>query len=52
MPAYNGRGSAYIALEQYDLAIANYAKAIKIDPDNKEYYYKYWKCQKKMESYL
>ena len=36
--AYNNRGSAYVGKEQYDLAIADFNKANKYDPQNGKIY--------------
>ena len=38
MKAYNNRGIAYIWKKQYDLAIADFNKAIELDPKNGKAY--------------
>jgi tetratricopeptide (TPR) repeat protein len=36
--AYNGRGSAYLATNDFDRAIADFKQAIRLDPENASYY--------------
>ena len=38
MKAYNNRGIAYIWKKQYDLAVADFNKAIELDPKNGKAY--------------
>jgi len=37
--AYNNRGAAYVGKDDYDLAIADYDKAIELKPDLVEAYF-------------
>src|SRR5690606_2735053 len=37
--AYKKKGDIFYGLKKYDLAIANYSKAISLDPNNSVYYF-------------
>jgi tetratricopeptide (TPR) repeat protein len=42
--AHNGRGKAFVGLKRYDMAIAEFREAIRLDPKNAEYHLAFGKA--------